>query len=63
MLVTANDTSAEARNESTGHDGSGGMAMFFRVNGAAIYARGANKVLKICVLLCSVRIGLFYVFV
>jgi len=44
-LVTVNDTDSETVQKSTGADGSGsGFGMFFRVNGAAIYARGGNLV-------------------
>ena len=44
-LVTVNDTNATVVQESVGADGSGaGFGMFFRINGAAIYARGANLV-------------------
>lgn len=44
-LVTVNDTNATVVEESEGLSGSGsGFGMFFRVNGAAIYARGGNLV-------------------
>jgi beta-mannosidase len=43
-LVTVNDTNATVVQESTGADGSGTFGMFFRINGAAIYARGGNLV-------------------
>jgi hypothetical protein len=43
-LVTVNDTNATIVQESTGADGSGTFGLFVRVNGAAIYARGANLV-------------------
>ena len=44
-LVTVNDTNATVVAESAGANGSGaGFGMFFRVNGAAIYARGGNVV-------------------
>lgn len=44
-LVTVNDTNATVVEESVEADGSGsGFGMFFRVNGAAIYARGGNLV-------------------
>lgn len=44
-LVTVNDTNATVVQESTGANGSGaGFGMFFRINGAAIYARGGNLV-------------------
>ena len=44
-LVTVNDTDPATVQKSTGADGSGsGFGMFFRVNGAAIYARGGNLV-------------------
>lgn len=44
-LVTVNDTNATVVAQSAGADGSGtGFTMFFRVNGAPLYARGANLV-------------------
>ena len=43
-LVTVNDTNATVVAESEGANGSGDFGMFFRVNGAAIYARGGNVV-------------------
>lgn len=44
-LVTVNDTNATVVQESTGANGSGsGFGLFFRINGAAIYARGGNVV-------------------
>jgi hypothetical protein len=43
-LVTVNDTNATVVAESEGADGSGAFGMFFRINGAAIYARGGNVV-------------------
>ena len=43
-LVTVNDTNATIVEESTGANGSGSFGMFFRINGAAIYARGADLV-------------------
>ena len=42
--VTVNDTNATVVAESTGADGSGTFALFLRVNGAPIYARGGNLV-------------------
>ena len=41
-LVTVNDTDPAV--VAKGGNGTGRMTMFFRVNGAAVYARGANKV-------------------
>ena len=43
-LVTVNDTNATVVEESKGADGSGQFGMFLRVNGAALYARGADLV-------------------
>ena len=43
-LVTTNDTDAEVRRRSEDHNGSGGSTMFLRINGAAIFSRGGNKV-------------------
>lgn len=44
-LVTVNDTNATVVEASTGVNGNGfGFGMFFRVNGAALYARGGNIV-------------------
>ena len=43
-LVTVNDSNASVVAASTGANGSGNFGMFFRVNGAALYARGANVV-------------------
>lgn len=43
-LVTVNDTNATVVEESTGANGSGNFGMFVRINGAAVYARGANLV-------------------
>lgn len=43
-LVTVNDTNATIVEESTGADGSGSFGMFFRINGAPLYARGADLV-------------------
>ena len=43
-LVTVNDTNATVVEESRDADGSGAFGMFFRVNGAALYARGADIV-------------------
>lgn len=43
-LVTVNDTDAKTRDAAANASGTGQLTMFFRVNGAAIYARGANKV-------------------
>ena len=41
-LVTVNDTDPSV--VAAGGKGTGRLTMFFRVNGAAVYARGANKV-------------------
>jgi predicted amidohydrolase len=43
-LVTINDTDTATATNATVQDGSGQLTMLFRVNGAAMYARGANKV-------------------
>jgi beta-mannosidase len=43
-LVTVNDTNATVVAESKGMNGSGSFGMFFRINGAAIFSRGANLV-------------------
>ena len=43
-LVTVNDTNATIVTESKGANGSGTFGMFFRINGAAIFSRGANLV-------------------
>jgi beta-mannosidase len=43
-LVTINDTDAAATAAAKDQDGSGQFGMFFRVNGAAVYARGGNKI-------------------
>jgi hypothetical protein len=43
-LVTVNDTNATVVEESRDADGSGTFGMFFRVNGAALFARGADIV-------------------
>ena len=43
-LVTANDTDPSTHAALAAADGSGQHTMFFRVNGAALYARGANKI-------------------
>ena len=43
-LVTINDTDAATVASNASADGSGTHGMFFRVNGAAIYSRGANMV-------------------
>ena len=32
------------KNDELGQDGTGSLTMFFRVNGAAVYARGGNKI-------------------
>jgi hypothetical protein len=43
-VVTVNDTDAAVRANASGADGSGSFGRFWRVNGAAFYVRGANKV-------------------
>jgi beta-mannosidase len=43
-LVTVNDTNATVVAESVNASGSGTFGMFFRVNGAALYARGGDLV-------------------
>lgn len=43
-LVTVNDTNASIVAQSTGANGSGSFGMFFRINGAALYARGGNVI-------------------
>jgi len=43
-LVTINDTDAATVASNASSDGSGTHGMFFRVNGAAIYSRGANMI-------------------
>jgi hypothetical protein len=43
-LVTSNDTNPTVRAASATHDGSGGATMFLRINGAAVWSRGGNKV-------------------
>jgi hypothetical protein len=43
-LVTINDTDVAARAAAENTSGTGQFTMFFRVNGAAVYARGGNKV-------------------
>ena len=43
-LVTINDTDAAIVAGNASSDGSGTHGMFFRVNGAAIYSRGANMI-------------------
>jgi len=42
--VTINDTDATTRAAANHTSGTGQFTMFFRVNGAAVYARGGNKV-------------------
>lgn len=44
VIVTGNDTDPEYVKNSKDADGSSGNGMFFRVNGAAVYARGANMI-------------------
>jgi hypothetical protein len=43
-LVTINDTDAATRASAAAQDGTGQLTMFFRVNGAPVYARGGNKI-------------------
>ena len=41
-LVTINDSNSTVATNAAQQDGTGQFGMFFRVNGAAVYARGAN---------------------
>jgi beta-galactosidase/beta-glucuronidase len=43
-LITVNDTDSSVVNQSLSLEGSGNHGMFFRINGAAVWARGANVV-------------------
>jgi len=43
-MVTVNDTDPAIRSLAPTQDGTGYLTMFFRVNGAAVYARGGNKI-------------------
>jgi beta-galactosidase/beta-glucuronidase len=43
-LVTTDDTDAHARASAARETGTGQRTMFFRVNGAPLYARGGNKI-------------------
>lgn len=43
-LVTVNDTDPAIRELAKGQQGTGDTGMFFRVNGAPIYSRGANMI-------------------
>jgi hypothetical protein len=43
-LITINDTDPNELNRSREQEGSGSHGMFFRVNGASIWARGANVI-------------------
>jgi beta-mannosidase len=43
-LVTVNDTDASIASAAASQDGTGQLTMFFRVNGAPVYARGGNKI-------------------
>ena len=43
-LVTVNDTDSAIAAKAATQDGSGQLTMFFRVNGAPMFARGANKI-------------------
>jgi len=42
--VTVNDTDTDTATNATIQDGSGQLTMMFRINGAAMYARGGNKI-------------------
>jgi hypothetical protein len=44
VLVTTNDTDATARKAASEQNGSGQLGLFFRVNGAPMFARGGNKI-------------------
>jgi hypothetical protein len=44
VLITMNDTDGQAVADAPNQNGTGQFTMFFRVNGAAVYARGANKI-------------------
>jgi len=44
VIVTGNDTDPEYVKASKDADGGSQAGMFFRVNGAAVYARGANMI-------------------
>eukprot|EP01052_Picozoa_sp_SAG31_P017366 SAG31_NODE_1185_length_9494_cov_5.602980_3_plen_243_part_00 len=43
-LVTVNDSDAAVATAASSQDGTGTFTMFFRVNGAPVYARGGNKI-------------------
>ena len=43
-LITVNDTDASIASSAASEDGTGQLTMFFRVNGAPVYARGGNKI-------------------
>ena len=43
-MVTVNDTDTAIAAAAATTDGTGQLTMFFRVNGAAVYARGGNKI-------------------
>ena len=43
-LVTVNDSDSVVRTAAADHNGSGGSTMFLRINGAAMFSRGGNKV-------------------
>ena len=43
-LITVNDTDAGIAGDAASMNGTGQLTMFFRVNGAVVYARGGNKV-------------------
>ena len=43
-LVTVNDTDSATAATAATQDGSGQLTMFFRVNGAPMFARGGNKI-------------------
>ena len=43
-MVTVNDTDPAIVARAASQDGTGSLTMFFRVNGAPLYARGGNKI-------------------
>jgi beta-mannosidase len=43
-LITVNDTDPSTASAAATQNGNGHLGMFFRVNGAAVYARGGNKI-------------------
>ena len=44
VLITTNDSDAQVVADAPTQNGTGQFTMFFRVNGAPIYSRGANKI-------------------